>query len=109
MMPRAPTILLLSIHLLLAGLRRACTADGAPVPAPLEAKPNVPAMIRSNGALRLNFGEERVILPRGLQPSLLCTRSGTLIVQGQVPEKPFPAKRISYPYAMCTRVSRDGG
>jgi hypothetical protein len=69
----------------------------------------VPAMIQSDGTLRLSFGEERVIAPRGLQPSLLCTRQGTLIVQAQVPDKPFPAKRISYPYAMCTRVSRDGG
>ena len=26
-----------------------------------------------------------------------------------MPKKPFPTKRIAYPYAMCTRVSRDGG
>ena len=49
--------------------------------APFEAKQNTPEMIRSDGTLRLSFGEERVVLPRGLQPSLLCTRSGTLVLQ----------------------------
>lgn len=81
----------------------------AAVVAPPEAKPNVPEVIQSDGTLRLSFGDERVILPRGLQPSLLCTRSGTLVVQAQVPEKPFPSKRISYFSAMGTIVSRDGG
>jgi hypothetical protein len=94
----------------IAGLSQvAAAADSGPTVAPLEAKPNTPEMIRSDGALRLVFGEERVVLPRGLQPSLLCTRSGTLILQAQVPEKPFPSHRMTYPYAMCTRVSRDGG
>jgi hypothetical protein len=32
-----------------------------------------------------------------------------MIVQGQLPEKPFPSHRISYPYALATVVSRDGG
>jgi len=109
MTPCAPTVVLLSLFLLLSGSSPARAQEPAPVPAPLEATPNVPSIIQSDGTLRLNFGEERVIVPRGLQPSLLCTREGTLIVQAQVPEKPFPAKRISYPYAMCTRVSRDGG
>jgi len=83
--------------------------EGAPLPAPLEAQPNEPQPILSDGKLRLTFGEERVILPGGLQPSLLSTKTGALIVQGQLPQKPFPAKRISYPYALGTRVSRDGG
>ena len=75
----------------------------------IPAKQNVPAVIQSDGTLRLNFGEEHLILPRGLQPSLLCTRAGTLILQAQLPEKPFPSKRISYPSALGTEVSRDGG
>jgi len=36
-------------------------------------------------------------------------RATDLILQAQVPDKPFPAKRIAYPWAMCTQVSRDGG
>jgi hypothetical protein len=99
-----------SALLWLAGLSQAAiAADTGPTAAPLEAKPNNPEMIRSDGTLRLIFGEERVVLPRGLQPSLLCTRSGMLILQAQIPEKPFPSHRMTYPYAMCTRVSRDGG
>jgi hypothetical protein len=99
-----------SALLWLAGLSQAASAaDTGPTSAPLEAKPNTPEMIRPDGTLRLTFGEERVVLPRGLQPSLLCTRSGTLVLQAQVPEKPFPSHRMTYPYAMCTQVSRDGG
>jgi hypothetical protein len=84
-------------------------AETGPVTAPLEKSQHVPEVILSDNTLHLTFGDERIILPRGLQPSLLCTRAGTLILQAQVPQKPFPAKRISYPSAMCTEVSRDGG
>ncbi len=106
------TTLALSLFptLLLCGPPRAAVAfDDGPTTAPLEAKQHVPEMIQSDGALRLSFGEERVILPRGLQPSLLCTQSGSLILQAQVPEKTFPTKRMVYFSAMCTEVSRDGG
>jgi len=50
-----------------------------------------------------------MILDDGLQPSLLCTRSGTLVVQSQLSKKPHPQERIFYPYALETVVSRDGG
>ncbi len=70
---------------------------------------NIPEMIEADGKLRLSFGEERMVVPRGLQPSLLRTASGALVVQAQLPEKPFPTKRMVYPYAMETRVSRDDG
>ena len=94
--------------LLLCLAYRARAADTA-VTAPLEKTQHVPETIQSDNTLRLTFGDERVILPRGLQPSLLSTRDGTLILQAQVPDKPFPAKRISYPWAMRTQVSRHGG
>lgn len=93
--------------LLLCLVFRARGADA--ITAPLEKSRHVPETILSDGTLHLTFGDERVILPRGLQPSLLCTRAGTLILQAQVPDKPFPAKRIAYPWAMRTEVSRDGG
>ncbi|HEX5244713.1 MAG TPA: sialidase family protein, partial [Tepidisphaeraceae bacterium] len=83
--------------------------DGAAAEAPIPAKQNVPNGIQSDGMLQLSFGEEHLILPRGLQPSLLCTRAGTLILQAQLPQKSFPSKRISYPYALATQLSRDGG
>src|SRR5690242_9218486 len=104
---RSPT----QTFLVLILLARACAAraSDAPTIAKVEAHPNTPELIQSDGTLRLSFGEERVVLPRGLQPSLLCTASGTLVIQAQVPEKPFPSKRISYFSAMSTIVSRDGG
>lgn len=83
-------------------------ADG-PQTAPPEADKHTPEFILSDGAIRLTFGQERVVLPRGLQPSMLVMRSGSIVLQAQVPEKPFPSKRMTYPYAMSTRVSRDGG
>jgi len=64
-------------------------------------------MVEADGSLRLDFGEERLILAGGLQPSLLCTRSGALIVQGQLPEKPFETTRMHYPHALGTVISRD--
>ncbi len=71
--------------------------------------PNIPEKIEADGRLRLTFGEEALVLPRGLQPALLRTTSGALVVQAQIPEKPFPTSRMVYPWAMETRVSRDDG
>ena len=103
-------VLVLVASFLFFGVSSALGADqSAQFEAPIPEKQNVPTLIQSDGTLRLNFGDEHLILPRGLQPSLLCTRAGTLIVQGQLPEKPFPSKRISYPSALGTEVSRDGG
>ena len=66
-------------------------------------------MVEADGRLRFQFGEERLVLPRGLQPSLLRTRSGALLVQAQIPEKPLPSMRITYPSALEMRISRDDG
>lgn len=101
-----PEILIAAV-LGLAALR--FEAGGEPVAAPLEAEKHTPEFVLSDGAIRLTFGEERVVLPRGLQPSMLVMNSGAIVLQAQVPEKPFPSKRMTYPYAMSTRVSRDGG
>jgi hypothetical protein len=81
----------------------ACFAVAATQPS------NVPEVIKTDPGVRISFGEERLVLPKGLQPSMLCTKLGTLIVQAQVPRKPLPSTRITYPYAMETVVSRDGG
>ncbi len=76
---------------------------------PAARRQNIPEMIEADGRLRLDFGEEKMVLPRGLQPSMLRTATGALVVQGQVPEKPFPTSRMVYPYAMETVISRDDG
>ncbi len=76
---------------------------------PKEVYSNLPSMVDADGRLRLDFGPERMVLPRGLQPSMLCTRSGALVVQAQLPEKPFPSPRMHYAWALATAVSRDEG
>jgi hypothetical protein len=76
---------------------------------PIEIVRNIPQVLVKDPRLNLSFGEERMILNDGLQPFMLCTRSGALIVQSQISKKPYPQKRIFYPYAMSTVISRDGG
>src|SRR4051794_8957089 len=75
-------------------------ADGA------ERPPNIPKTIEADGKLKLDYTDEQLVLPRGLQPSMLCTKSGVFVVQAKIPEKPFPSSRMTYPWAMETRVSR---
>jgi hypothetical protein len=71
---------------------------------------NVPKSILTDKRIKLSFGPERLVINGGLQPSMLSTNKGTLIVQAHIPgTKPFPQERIFYPYAMKTVVSRDGG
>lgn len=70
---------------------------------------NTPQVLKTDPAISLSFGDERMIMNEGLQPSMLYTRSGTLIVQSQLSKKPYPQERIFYPYAMSTVISRDGG
>ena len=85
-------------------------APAGPAAAPRSpAVTNYPSMVEADGRLRFKFGEERLVLPRGLQPSLLRTRSGALVVQAQVPEKPVPSTRRVYPSAIETWISRDDG
>lgn len=76
---------------------------------PVEVVHNSPITLVADKKLELKFGEERMVLNDGLQPSMLCTQSGALIVQSQISKKPFPQERIFYPYAMSTVVSRDEG
>jgi hypothetical protein len=70
---------------------------------------NTPETLVSDPRVKLEFGEERMVLDDGLQPSMLCSKAGTLIVQSQLSKKPHPQERIFYPYALETVVSRDGG
>lgn len=103
------TVLLLAQQPLVAVQPNPATPSPASSAAAADVARNLPEMLEADGKLRLTFGDERMVLPRGLQPSMLCTKSGTLVVQAQVPEKPFPSKRMTYFAAMETVVSRDGG
>lgn len=75
----------------------------------IEIAHNTPITLVTDHQLNFKFGEERMVINDGLQPSMLCTQSGALIVQSQNSKKPFPQKRIFYPYAMSTVISRDNG
>src|SRR5215475_2654159 len=92
--------LLLTHQIVAAGI------NTTPRTAPVQ-RPNIPEMIEADGKLRLIFGEEKLVIPRGLQPAMLCTKSGTLIVQAQIPEKSLPSSRMAYPSALETWISRD--
>lgn len=76
---------------------------------PTPARKNMPSMVEADGKLRFKYGGEFMVLPRGLQPSLLRTASGAFVAQAQAPEKTFPSSRIVYFSAMETRISRDDG
>jgi hypothetical protein len=91
---------------LIASLR----ASAAPPPATATAMiRNTPQAILADPRVRLTFDDERMILDDGLQPSMLCTASGALVVQSQLSRKPHPQQRIFYPFALSTVTSRDGG
>lgn len=92
--------------LLLSALLPTLTAQTNSITTP---PANVPETLETDGKLQLDFGPAYLVVPRGLQPSMLCTTSGTLIVQAQIPEKALPSGRQSYPTAMETRISRDDG
>ncbi|MGD9633308.1 MAG: sialidase family protein [Pirellulales bacterium] len=68
---------------------------------------NTPQVLEADGRLRLDFGEEQMVLDGGLQPSMFRMKTGAFVVQAQVPDAPFPSKRMHYPWAMKTIVSRD--
>lgn len=84
-------------------------AAGVPPPAAPEPRPSHVETLRADARVTVQAGEERLVMSGGLQPSMVCTAGGALVVQAQTTEKPHPAKRISYPSAIDTVVSRDGG
>jgi len=85
---------------------KAAPKPAAPLPKHI---PNLPVMLEADGKLRFDFTEEKVVLDGGLQPFMLGMKSGTLLVQAQLPKNPYPSKRITFPRMLGTVVSRDGG
>jgi len=105
------TIYLLTVSLLISALANANDFnDTTQTPnKPADVVHNTPVSLVKDNKLSFSFGEERMVVNDGLQPSMLCTKAGTLIVQSQNSRKPFPQQRIFYPYAMTTMISRDKG
>lgn len=107
-----------SVPLACAAETAAATVENASADRVVQEKPhtssdpmprNVPHMVEADGRLRFDFGEQRMVCEGGLQPFMLATKTGTLVVQVQSPHPPFESPRMHYPYAMWTTVSRDGG
>ncbi len=70
---------------------------------------NKPVTVLTDNRLQFEYGKERMIWEDGLQPSMLITRSNTIVVQAQNRNKPQPQERIYYPFAVDTVLSRDKG
>lgn len=88
-------------------------ADEAPVPKtppPIVVPParNVPQAILTDARVQVVAAPEALVIAGGLQPSMLYTREGTLVVQSQLPYASFPSDRYVSRWAMGTVVSRDG-
>ena len=85
-------------------------AAAAPVADPLvPVAANTPAAILSDPRVQLKFGAEELVLAGGLQPSMLYTRAGTIVVQSQLPKPSLPSTRYVSRWLMGTAVSRDHG
>jgi len=76
---------------------------------PTQVAHSEPVVLKADPRVKLHIGAERLVMANGLQPSMICTAKGTLVVQAQRTDKPEPSKRISYPCEIGTVVSRDGG
>jgi hypothetical protein len=88
----------------------ATAAAAAPVADPLvPVAANTPSAILSDPRVHLEFGPEELIIAGGLQPSMLYTRAGTIVVQSQLPKPSLPAPRYVSRWMMGTTVSRDHG
>lgn len=94
---------------LLPAVRPRMVAVEASAEAAAKLPQNLPTMVGADGKLRFDYGKETMVYPGGLQPFILCTRQGTLIVQAQATRKPVATSRMHYPSAIDTVISRDGG
>jgi len=100
-------LLLIVIGVPVDGRAAAEPAKGSPKLA-VEAN-NRPEVILADSRVCLSFGSERLVIEGGLQPFMLITQTGAIVVQSHLPTKSVPTKRIAFHSAMETVVSRDGG
>jgi hypothetical protein len=88
----------------------ATAAAAAPVADPLvPVAANTPSAILSDPRVHLKFGPEELIIAGGLQPSMLYTRTGTIVVQSQLPKPSIHTGRQAYASAVGTLVSHNQG
>ena len=70
---------------------------------------NMPKAILVDPRVHLTFGDEKLVIDDGLQPSLVITRTGALVVQSQISASSIPGKRFGSHWAMRTVISRNDG
>jgi hypothetical protein len=106
---RQSTLIVGSVPFVSPGLN--AWAAAGPSATDLSSKPvhNTPITLQSDKRVKLTYGGEKLVLNDGLQPSMLCTHKGTLVVQAQNSKKALPQKRMVYPYELSTTLSSDGG
>jgi hypothetical protein len=69
-----------------------------------------PTELARDRRIRVSGTEPVLAIDGGLQPFLFCSSRGTLVVQSQLPERPFGTKRkMTFSWRLGTAVSRDGG
>ncbi|MEO6003183.1 MAG: sialidase family protein [Opitutus sp.] len=70
---------------------------------------NTPEVLLADPRVHVSFGDEKLVIEDGLQPSMVITRTGAIIVQSQTSKKSFPGGRYASRWAMGTVISRDDG
>jgi hypothetical protein len=93
--------------LVAAALARSFAA--APSPGSGYHAKNIPEVLVNDPRVHLTFGDEKLVLEDGLQPSMVITRTGAILVQSQTSRHSVPAKRYASHWAMGTVISRDAG
>ena len=71
--------------------------------------PNTPEVLLADPRVNITFGEEKLVIEDGLQPSMVITRTGAILVQSQTSRKSVPTGRYASRWAMGTVISRDDG
>lgn len=70
---------------------------------------NTPQTILADPRVHLEFEKEQLVIDDALQPSMIITKKGTIIVQSSVQHQTiFPPKRMTSSFPRGTVVSRDG-
>ncbi len=108
----APVI---ALFLLAAGINSTAQTPAAqPVTDTANIRPsviihNTPQTILTDPRVHLEFEKEQLVIDDALQPSMIITKKGTIVVQASLQhQKRFPPKRMTSSFPRGTVVSRDG-
>ena len=70
---------------------------------------NTPEVLLANPRVHLAFGDEILVIDDGLQPSMVITKTGAMVVQSQTSRPSIPSARYVSHWLMRTVISRDDG